>query len=386
MNGPLVAVDGTSIPRARADVASVTLNGEAVIHRAGQVHVLDPVATLVWRCCDGDASVDEIARELAEVFAVPAETVHRDVAAVVSELESLGLLAEPADEANPPEAARTEPVPDLLVDPPGSCASCADKQWRMRSTYRIGSRLVTVGTDRAPADAAMRQALAAHLAVAPAGTESTPPLLAVTWSEPVRDATGGDPQPLHLLQRGDTLVARSRRPADVVRALAGHLATYGDLAALGLATVGGVVVGAGDQAVIVPEPEDPIRFRRSLARHGVRVADLPVAIVDPVRGEAVVGAPGLTVDLGAIDGPARDRELLESAHPADALPWGRYRVVAMAVPAPATRAGALLAFGPRRDEHRDQDATFAALLALLDLVPVVEAVEPDAVAAWLAGA
>jgi hypothetical protein len=50
----------------------VVLDGEAVIHRAGRVHALDPVATLVWRCCDGDASVDQIAaRHLGKETPLP---------------------------------------------------------------------------------------------------------------------------------------------------------------------------------------------------------------------------------------------------------------------------------------------------------------------------
>ncbi|MGZ4801160.1 MAG: PqqD family peptide modification chaperone, partial [Acidimicrobiia bacterium] len=69
MTGAPVAVDGASVPQARPDVAVVTLDGEAVIHRRGQVHVLDPVATLVWRCADGEASVNEIAADLADAFA-----------------------------------------------------------------------------------------------------------------------------------------------------------------------------------------------------------------------------------------------------------------------------------------------------------------------------
>ena len=143
MTDARVASNGTWRPRARGDVTSVVLDGEAVIHRAGRVHALDPVATLVWRCCDGDASVDQIAAELADVFAMPRATVTRDVATVVDELAALGLLTADTGEPGGDDAGYAS-VPGLLVHPPGSCASCAEKNWVTRSTYRIGSHLILI--------------------------------------------------------------------------------------------------------------------------------------------------------------------------------------------------------------------------------------------------
>lgn len=93
MTGPVGTAAGAP-PRARVDVASVVLDGEAVIHHRGRVHVLDPVATLVWQCCDGHATVDEIVVELAAVFSVPAETIGRDVHAAIEQLAELDLLAD----------------------------------------------------------------------------------------------------------------------------------------------------------------------------------------------------------------------------------------------------------------------------------------------------
>lgn len=379
MTDSRVASNGAWIPRARGDVTCVVLEGEAVIHRAGRVHALDPVATLVWRCCDGDASVDQIAEELAEIFAMPRETVRRDVAAMVDDLATLGLLTASNGEAHR-EVERNAGVPDLLVHPAGSCASCADKDWANRSTYRIGSHLISVGTDSPLADATLRAALAAHLVPSPAGAESAPPFFAVTLPDP---APPRGPQPLSLLHRGDTVVARSRHPGAVLRALMGHLASFGDLDALGLAAVNGLAVGRGDRAMIVSEPDDPIRFRHALARHGVLVADLPVAIVDRASGELVVGAPGLEVDHSAIDA-LTEAAAVESGAAPEPLPWGRYRVVAMAVAEPPSGAAALLRLGPARGDHRDHDTMFAAVLALIDSVPIVEAVDPDAIAAVLA--
>jgi hypothetical protein len=88
-------------------------------------------------------------------------------------------------------------------------------------------------------------------------------------------------------------------------------------------------------------------------------------LVDP-RAEVVVGAPGLEVDPAPIDRLAAE----PVEHEPDPLPWGRYRVTAIGVPAPASPAAALLALGPEVGDHRDHGATIDALLALLDSVPV----------------
>ncbi len=353
-------------PQARMDVAAVTLDGETVIHRRGRVHVLDPVATLVWRCCDGDASVDEIAAELADSFGTSPATVRRDVGAAVDQLGALGLLDDaPADAAPEPDE------PELLMDPPGSCASCAERPWTFRSSYRVGSRVVTVGTNNPRADAALRAALATHLVPTPGRAGVDPPFFGVEVHE---DPPESGPQPLHLLHRGDTIAARSRHPDRILRALVAHLASYDD-GATAYPAVNGLVVGRDGRAMIVAHPEDPIRLRHALGRVGVGVADMPVALVDVGTSEVVVGAPGLTVDLAPIDALAVETGELEP----EPLPWGRYPVVAIGVAGTPGPSAALLALGPEVGDHRDHDRTIAALLALLDTVPVTDAVAPGAI-------
>lgn len=372
MSNAAPAIDGRAVPRARDDVAAVVLDGEAVIYAGGRVHLLDPVATLVWRCCDGSASVARIAADLAGAFATAPDTVLRDVTAVVEALDARDLL-----EPGAPAPPRRDPV-ELIVDPPGACAACAERPWPMRRTFRIGNRLLSVGTDLAHADAAIAGALRAHLVDMPTELATEPPFLAVELHG--RDGAVG-PQRLDLLLRGDAVAARSRHPDRIVDALAAHLASYGDLAALGLAAVNGVVVGRADRVMIVTEPRDPVRFRHALARAGVHVADQPVAFVDAVRGEVVVGAPGITLDRSSIDALGGETAGGEPAP----LPWGRYRLDAFGVPTPASATAALLAFGPRAGDHRDEASTVDALCALLATIPVTDAVTPDAIDARLRG-
>lgn len=369
MTVPRTAVDATARPRARADVAAVTLDGETVIHDHGRIHVLDPVATLVWRCADGDATVDEIAADLASAFPAAPESVRRDVAGAIGTLTELGLM----EDDDPAPAVPIDGF-ERLMDPPGSCVSCAERTWALRQGYRVGHRVAVVGTNSARADAVMRAALANHVVdLAATADDAEPPFFAVDVHD---DPPAAFPHRLQLLHRGDTIAARSRRPDRIVRALVGHLASYGDLGALGLAAVNGLVVGRGDRAWIVSEPRDPLRFRRALAARGVLVADVPVALVDPATGEVVVGAPGLDVDVAAIDALAPESAGSEP----DPLPWGRYRVAALGVDGTPSPTAALLALGPIAGDHRDHDETFGALLALLDAVPVRDAVDPDGIA------
>ncbi len=57
-------------PRAREDAVFRSLGPEWVIYdpRTRLLHVLNTTAALVWSCCDGARSPEEIARELADVL------------------------------------------------------------------------------------------------------------------------------------------------------------------------------------------------------------------------------------------------------------------------------------------------------------------------------
>ncbi len=192
----------------------------------------------------------------------------------------------------------------------------------------------------------------------------------------------GEPQQLQILHRGDTVAVRSRHADRVLRSLGCHLAAYGDLDAIGLGALHGLVVARGTRAAIVAHPRDPVRFRRELALRGVLVADQPFALVDPTRGEVEVGAPGLDIDLEPIRALAADDGDAVDGEP-QSLPWGRYRVLGIGVAAPASASAALLELGPRLGDHLDHRLTLASLVALLDDVPVTDAIEPDAIRALL---
>ena len=101
-------IDGASIPVTDPAVASVELDGEAVLYheRLNTVHVLNPTATVIWNGLDGAADLDGLSADLAEAFSADFDLVRSDVIEAVCEFGRQGLLEgiEPDPEA---VAART---------------------------------------------------------------------------------------------------------------------------------------------------------------------------------------------------------------------------------------------------------------------------------------
>jgi PqqD family protein of HPr-rel-A system len=83
------------LPTHRPDLIARRIEGEVVVldQEAGKVHQLNPTASRIWECCDGSASIADIAARVAEEFDVPAGTAHEDVVSALAEFERLGLLA-----------------------------------------------------------------------------------------------------------------------------------------------------------------------------------------------------------------------------------------------------------------------------------------------------
>lgn len=83
-----------SRPRVRRDLTIVELDGEAVIYdeRSGELHHLNPTATLIFGFLDGTATVRELATDVAEAFGVPAGDVETEIRALIRRFRKLGLL------------------------------------------------------------------------------------------------------------------------------------------------------------------------------------------------------------------------------------------------------------------------------------------------------
>jgi PqqD family protein of HPr-rel-A system len=81
-------------PRVREDLGVVEFEGETVVFDPvrPEVHYLNATAGAVFAFCDGSATAAETARELAEAFGVPVESVAADVDLVLANFAERGLL------------------------------------------------------------------------------------------------------------------------------------------------------------------------------------------------------------------------------------------------------------------------------------------------------
>ena len=93
-------IDGSFAPRTRDNVASVELDGEVVLLLEGarRTHSLNQTGTVVWKCYDGESTLDEISADLSEIFSADADTVREDVISVTRDIGKAGLLEGVAEE------------------------------------------------------------------------------------------------------------------------------------------------------------------------------------------------------------------------------------------------------------------------------------------------
>lgn len=75
----------------------VELDGEAVVYdeATGNLHHLNPTATLIFARCDGTATAAEISQELAEAFGLPREEIEPQVRRLLRALRRAELLELP---------------------------------------------------------------------------------------------------------------------------------------------------------------------------------------------------------------------------------------------------------------------------------------------------
>lgn len=72
----------------------VELDGEAVIYddESGELHHLNPTATIVFNLCDGTATIKELSAEIANAFEQPAAEVEKQVRTLLREFRKVNLL------------------------------------------------------------------------------------------------------------------------------------------------------------------------------------------------------------------------------------------------------------------------------------------------------
>lgn len=133
-------IDAAFAPLPRSDVTAVVLDGEAVVlaEGASSAYYLDELATLVWNTFDGEATIDELAEDFAEVFNAELDVVRQDIMELTQNIGRAGLLQRIAYEP-PPEPSFAwpsgvevgEPIPPFkLPDAEGQEVGVADLRGR----------------------------------------------------------------------------------------------------------------------------------------------------------------------------------------------------------------------------------------------------------------
>lgn len=133
-------IQPTFAPSPRPDVTAVELDGESVVlaEGASSAHYLDELATLVWNTFDGEATIEELAEDFADVFQTELDVVRRDIVQLAQNIGRAGLLIgiayePPAQPSNPwPSGVEIgEPIPPFrLPDAQGQEVGIADLRGR----------------------------------------------------------------------------------------------------------------------------------------------------------------------------------------------------------------------------------------------------------------
>ena len=85
---------GEPVPKRRSDLNYRTIDGETLIlnREEGRLHQLNPTASFIWDCCDGNSDIAEIIDRLAAAYEVDSSTARKDVEEILSNLRSSKLL------------------------------------------------------------------------------------------------------------------------------------------------------------------------------------------------------------------------------------------------------------------------------------------------------
>jgi PqqD family protein of HPr-rel-A system len=81
-------------PKVRDDIAAAELDGEAVLYdeRTGELHHLNPTATIIFSMCDGTSTIREMSGEISGAFGMAPDEVERQVRVLLRQFRKGGLL------------------------------------------------------------------------------------------------------------------------------------------------------------------------------------------------------------------------------------------------------------------------------------------------------
>jgi PqqD family protein of HPr-rel-A system len=103
----------TDQPRAVDDVETAVFEGDVVVYHesTGRVHQLNSTAGAVWLLCDGETSVEAMAVELGEIYAMAPDDLVEGIHQALNQIADTGLLDGAAAAAH----ARLAGAPDMIA-------------------------------------------------------------------------------------------------------------------------------------------------------------------------------------------------------------------------------------------------------------------------------
>lgn len=110
----LLTVPPTYRPLRDAAATELDIGEGLVLYRedSGLVHHLNDSASIVWHLCTGEATVAQLAQEIAEEYELEPRELLAQVSALVGELDALGLVEDAATGESPANAETAYPDRD----------------------------------------------------------------------------------------------------------------------------------------------------------------------------------------------------------------------------------------------------------------------------------
>lgn len=202
------------VPTLRTDFLRRDVDGNSVVWSplATEPTVLDPVAAVMLDVVDGEATVQQLAREVHEEVGVDLEVALDQVTRVVELFGHAGLLTASTTTTTAIEAIEQR---ELFVNP---CSACMKNAVRGMTSLslRFGDHIVGVACDSRRGTRKLRDALADHVVTddhdAPVGFVITAPT--------------GLQRSHQLSDRSGFVLSQGRGLDSGLRALAGHLTAF----------------------------------------------------------------------------------------------------------------------------------------------------------------